>query len=116
MKLITSCFLYILLTVLYCLYTGSMTLYIYLVGQCTVLLFIVALCGFILRPTALTYNERLFVWFSLLMSACRTLYTTLCVFRGKPWVLYHTDVFGMITAFCFLVLLLHICFSQAIKK
>lgn len=111
-----SCFLYIVLTIVYCLYSGDMRALMYLIGQCTILLFIVPLCAFILRPSPITEVERLFLLFSVGMTVSRVIYTVVCVFMEQTWVWNKTDVFGMITALCFLVLLLHICFFQITKK
>ena len=107
-----SCFLYIVLTILYCLYTGDLRTLMYLVGQCTILMFVVALCGFILRPRPLAEVERLFILFSLCLTAGRAIYTVVCVFYGRSWVLYNTDVFGMLSAFCFLVLIVYVALKS----
>lgn len=88
----------------------------YLTGQLTILSFLIALCAFILYPKPNTYNERLFLWFALIMTAIRSLYSISCVFRERAIVWYNTDVFGGITAISFLVLLLHISFDQPNKK
>lgn len=52
-------------------------------------------------------NERLFLQYVTFLSLADALYTTVCVFKDKYWVLYNTNIFAYILGIGFLVFLLH---------
>ena len=103
---IFACFLYCLFTIGYAWYPYGGSKWTDLFNMCNLLGFIAILCYFLNTFNALTKNEKLFIQFSMFLTICRLLYTTYCVFMNKAWILYNTDVFNVLTAISFAVLLI----------
>lgn len=104
---VLSCFTYCLFTIGYAWYPYEANKYLYLFNMCNLLGFIAILCYFVNSIIPSTETEKLFFQYAMWLSICRALYTCYCVFMDKAWIVHHTDVFNVLTAISFAVLLFH---------
>lgn len=106
MKLLV-CFLYCLFTIAYAWYPFETTKWVYLFGMLNLLAFISVLCYFLNKNTRNTENESIFLQYAMWLTICRGIYTVICVFNDKVWILHNTNVFNVLTAISFGVILIH---------
>ena len=103
-----SCFLYILLTIIYLRFDVDNERLWFGFNIITQIMFTATLCLFLTSEHRPTETERLLFYFVCTMSVGRAFYTSLCIYENKAWVLYNTDIFCFIVCVCFVILLIYL--------